>query len=240
MKKVSFKLIKLCLQESFDLTVKSFEKLGIDENGVKYIEVMIENPNKGKNFAEPDFLPQQMILELEDYLINEFNTSLLNYKKEVNDKIEEVEENHRVLTNLLNAYYSDLLEIIDLYDEVSFLDEYSKLKSTIKKELIELKKKYEEIQIPELDIENPEHKILLDLTKKEVCVLFDYLFKRDLILGVDNTEQLGKLIERHFMYKALLGSSSIINAKNTLSKIYNDDSHKTTSKKLESILKDYK
>jgi hypothetical protein len=179
-------------------------------------------------------------LTLLESLMEQFKSKKEDYRNEINNVFHDLEHKPKELHNLAEILIEDIEEIKEVYETATYLDEVVGIKDYLIRELDELLVKLQGIAPFNLNVDLEKDKIKFNLNKKEVCLLFSYLFKYDIITGLNSNEELAEVIEKHCMHKFKGEFNLITNAKNTISKNSNDELHKSFSPKLQKILKEYK
>lgn len=189
---------------------------------------------------EPDFFPEQKSISFEQQLLRMFESRKKVYLNSIKHELYVKSLNPEEKINLIQFLKEDLEEIIDAYEKSKHLEKYKNLRNKLISDLNSIYQRIDELDFKISDISLDKNKIKFNLSKKEVCILFEYLSKHNLIADVHSREELGKLIESHAMYESKGNYHFITNAKNTLSKNQNDLEHQSLSKTLSEHLKLYK
>ncbi len=236
----SLRLSFLNSVEKIKVEEANFWKLGTkDDNNPNTIweESMVENSRQGE--FEPEYFPEEKRLTFENYLIRRFHAELDKYRNNIDKSLLNIQQNPPVFVNLIELFRVDLEQLKEEYSGF-FLNNFLNLKNFILSSLGDLIDGLNKLNFANINTNLEQDKIKFNLTKKEVCLLFNYLSRNNIIAGIHTNEELAELIEKHCMYKSSDNYHFITNAKNTLSKNLHDDAHKSLSSKLQKILKEYK
>lgn len=239
-RKESLKLGFLSSEIEYNKKIQGFWKLGVkddEESETVWVEGFVKNPREG--FLEPDYFPEEVKLTLNQFLLNQFSRKEKEYKAEINSILLDIQHKPNEFHNLIEFFKEDLFELQKAYQNAEYFKNRIEVKLFVVNRLEVLILLLDDIDIPKFDSDLEKDKIKFNLSKKEVCLLFNYLSKHNIIAGLNSNEELAALIEKHCMYESKNKYFHITNAKNTLSKNKHDDSHKSLSPKLQKILKGY-